>query len=100
VISNNPEQTKSYLIFWENVSPEATRVLLNKRLFGYTANGKYYPGAVQRFSCQRLGKGCISVPIVNLREVVAIFVSLDVNFKVREVMDFGEKDFAQEQKEA
>ena len=87
------DQQKSYLIFWENVSPEATRVLLNKRLFGYTGNNKSYPGAVQKYNCKRLGKGCISVPIANLRQVIEIFNSLDINFRVREVMDFGEKSF-------
>ncbi len=87
-----PEQ-KIYFIFWENVSPEATRVLLNKRLFGYTANGKLYSGAVQKFNCKRLGKGCISVPFENLKSVAEIFITLDVQFKVREVVDFGEKIF-------
>jgi hypothetical protein len=87
------DPNKTYLIFWENVSPEATRVLLSKKLFGYTANGKDYPGAVQRFSCQKLGKGCISVPSVNLLQVLRIFSDLNVRFKVREVMDFGERAF-------
>jgi hypothetical protein len=85
-----PEE-KIYFIFWENVSPEATRVLLNKRLFGYTANGKQYLGAVQKLGCRRLGKGCISIPFENLRQIVEIFDSLNVSFKVREVVDFGEK---------
>lgn|GEM_PF-3811843 len=86
-----PNNNNTYLIFWENVSPEATRVLLNKKLFGYKANGKDYPGAVHRFSCQRLGKGCISVPAVNLLQVLHIFKDLDVRVKIREVMDFGER---------
>jgi hypothetical protein len=86
-----PNNNNTYLIFWENISPEATRVLLNKKLFGYRANGKDYPGAVQRFSCQRLGKGCISVPAVNLLQVLTVFKSLDVRVKIREVMDFGER---------
>jgi hypothetical protein len=87
-----PEE-KIYFIFWENVSPEATRVLLNKRLFGYTANNKLYPGAAQKFNCKRLGKGCISVPHTNLKSIAEIFITLDVEFKVREVVDFGEKSF-------
>ena len=87
-----PEQ-KTYLVFWENVSPEATRVLLNKRLFGYNAYGKQYLGAVQKFGCQRLGKGCISVPLANLKSIAEIFIALDVQFKIREVVDFGEKTF-------
>jgi hypothetical protein len=84
---------KTYQVFWENVSPEATRVLLNKRLFGYTANSKFYIGAVQKYGCQRLGKGCISVPAWNLKPIIDIFDALNVQFKVREVVDFGEKTF-------
>lgn len=87
------EQSRSYLIFWENVSPEVTRVLLNKKLFGYKAGLKFYPGVAQKFGCVRLGKGCISVPIVNLKSIVAIFTGLNVQYKLREVVDFGEKTF-------
>ena len=84
---------KKYLVFWENVSPEATRVLLNKKLFGYNRNGKFYPGAVQKLDCQRLGKGCISVPATSLVSIGEVFRSLNIPFKIREVVDFGEKVF-------
>lgn len=89
-------ENHTYLLFWENVSPEATRVLLNKRLFGYHANGKFRQGAVQKFNCQRMGKGCISVPSENLNFVLEIFKVLDVPIKMREVVDFGEKTFIEE----
>jgi hypothetical protein len=84
------------LIFWENVSPEATRALLNKKLFGYRANDKNYVGAVQKFGGQKLGKGCISVPAWNLKPIAEIFSSLNVQFKVMEVMELGEKTLAEE----
>ena len=83
-----------YLILWENVHQEVTRVLLNKRLFGYTNSNGFHPGAMQKFGCQRLSKGCISVPAENLKQVFEIFVTLNVPIKVREVVDFGEKAFA------
>lgn len=89
------EQTRTYLVFWENVSPEVTRVILNKRLFGYNSNGQFRPGAAEKYGCKRLGKGCISVPYVNLRPVLEIFTSLNVQFKIREVVDFGEKTLAE-----
>lgn len=82
---------RTYLFFWENVSPEVTRVILNKKLFGYKANGKIYSGIVQKFGCVRLGKGCISVPVSNLKSVLEIFKGLNVQVHVREVVDFGEK---------
>ena len=88
------DQTIKYLVLWENVSPEVTRVLLNKRLFGYNNNGKFYPGAVQKFGCQRLSKGCISVPAENLKPILEIFVALNIPVNVREVIDLGEKAFA------
>ena len=87
------DPNKKYLVFWENVSPEATRVLLNKKLFGYNRNGRFVPGATQKLDCQRLGKGCISVSATSLVSIVEIFRSLNVQFKVREVVDFGEKVF-------
>lgn len=87
----SPEQNRTYLVFWEGVSPEVTRVLLNRRLFGYRAGTKTCEGAVQRFGCERLGKGCISVPSQNLKQILEIFNSLNIQFKLREVVDFGEK---------
>ena len=89
-------ESRNYLVFWENVSPEATRVLLNKRLFGYNANGKFRQGAVQKFGCQRMGKGCISIPAGSMNFVLEIFKVLDVPIKMREVVDFGEKKSIEE----
>ena len=82
---------RTYLVFWENVSPEVTRVLLNRKLFGHRVGDKYYPGATEKYGCKRLGKGCIEVPLVNFKPVLEIFTSLNVQFKIREVVDFGEK---------
>ena len=87
---NSNQTQRKYLIFWENVSPEATRVLLNKKLFGYKIYNKFYPGAAQKFGIQRLGKGCIAVPAPVLNSVVDIFRSLNVSFKVMKVVGLGE----------
>lgn len=84
------ESNRNYLVFWENVSPEATRVLLNKKLFGHKIRDKFYPGVAQQYDLQRMGKGCIAVQFASLKPVLEVFNSLNVPFKVMRADNIGE----------
>jgi len=77
------------LISWETVKPESTRVLLNKRLFGYTHQGVFYQGLVQKYSAEKLGKGCISVPSQFAELFVRLFREMKIAVKVKEVIEVG-----------
>ena len=48
---------------WENIKPESKRVLLFKRLLGYTAEGKKYDGLVQKYKGEKISKGSIMAPL-------------------------------------
>lgn len=54
---------KSHVIFyWESVKPESKRVLLSKKLYGFSQNKTKYSGLVEKTSAIRLGSNCIIVP--------------------------------------
>jgi len=75
------------LISWEVIKPDSKRVLLNKRLFGYIQFGKSYPGLVQKYSADKLGKGCISVPSQYAQHFLKIFQEMKIPVAVREVLE-------------
>jgi len=75
------------LISWEVIKPDSKRVLLNKRLFGYTQFGKFYPGLMQRYSAVKLGKGCISVSSQFAPAVIAVFKQMKIPFETKEVFE-------------
>lgn len=66
------------LISWESIKPESKRVLLNKRLFGYVHHGIGYRGLLDKYSGEKLGKGCISVP----SQYADIFLSVFKDMKI------------------
>lgn len=76
------------LFVWENIKPESTRVLLNKQLFGYKHTGKSYPGVVQKYNCQRLGKGMIMVPIEHSNLVEKVFRKLKIGVRIKKVIEY------------
>lgn len=74
------------LFIWENIKPESKRVLLNKQLFGYKHTAKSYPGVVQKYDCQRLGKGMIMVPIEHSNLVEKVFRKLKIAVRIKKVI--------------
>jgi hypothetical protein len=81
--------TPRTLISWEVIKPDSKRVLLNKRLFGYVQFGKSYPGLVQRYSADKLGKGCISVPTPYAQQFLKVFQDMKISIVVKEVLEIA-----------
>ena len=83
------EGKRRLLISWDVIRPDSKRVLLNKRLFGYTHTGKFYPGLVQKYKAEKLGKGCISVPISASQIFLELFEEMKVSTEIKEVLDYS-----------
>ena len=77
------------LISWESIKPESKRVLLNKRLFGYMHHNVSYPGLVQKYSAEKLGKGCIAVPSQYADVFLAVFRGMKIPVHIKEVAEVG-----------
>ncbi|MBS3099409.1 nucleotidyltransferase domain-containing protein [Candidatus Pacearchaeota archaeon] len=68
---------------WENVKPNSQRVLFNKQLFGYKQGEKFYQGLMQKFGGEKLGKGCIVVPLEHARIFQDLFKKYRLNVKMK-----------------
>lgn len=73
---------------WENVSPNSKRVLFNKQLFGYNQNEKFYSGLLQKYHGEKLGKGCIVVPLEHALVVHQLFKRYKITVKIRKVAEY------------
>lgn len=75
------------IISWDVVKPESIRVLLNKRLFGYVHHGTNYRGLLEKYSGEKLGKGCIAVPSQYAEIFLSVFRDMKVSVHVKEVTE-------------
>ncbi len=73
---------------WENIKPNAKRVSLNKKLFGHKQSGKFYNGMLQELNGERVGKGCIAVPLENAVSFHQLFKAYNISVKVRKVLEY------------
>jgi predicted nucleotidyltransferase len=75
------------LISWENVKPESKRVMLNRKLFGYTKNGKTYSGYVSRHNAKKISKGALLVPIEHRKVFETLFHTYKITVKIHFLTD-------------
>ncbi|MBI4155569.1 nucleotidyltransferase domain-containing protein [Candidatus Woesearchaeota archaeon] len=73
---------------WENIRPNSKRVLFNKQLFGFKQGGKFYQGIIQKYGGERLGKGCILVPLDKTNVFHSHFKKYKVNVKIKKVLEY------------
>ena len=79
---------KTFFI-WENIKPNSKRVLFNKQLFGYKQRKKFYNGLIQKYNGERLGKGCIVVPLEHANVFHKLFQRYKITTKIKKVLDYG-----------
>ena len=76
------------LFVWENVKPNSKRVLLNKQLFGYKHRRRFYDGLLQKHSGERLGKGCIIVPLEYSTLFHKLFRKYKIAVKIKKILEY------------
>lgn len=74
---------------WENIKPNSKRVLFNKQMFGYNQNNKFYRGLIQKFNGEKLGKGCIVVPLEHSNLFHKHFKKYGISVKIKKVLDYS-----------
>jgi|SRR3989344_7970669 len=74
---------------WENIKPNSKRVLFNKQLFGYKIINKYYPGLLNKYNGERLGKGCIITPLEHSNIFHNLFKKYNITVKIKKVLDYA-----------
>lgn len=78
---------KTFFI-WENVTPNSKRVLFNKQLFGYKQKGKFYQGILQKYEGERMGKGCILIPLDHATQFYNLFKKYKITVKIKKVVEY------------
>lgn len=84
------EGNHKVFFIWENVKPNSRRVLFNKQMFGYKQGNKFYSGLVQRYQGERLGKGCIIVPLEHSLVFHKLFKKYGISVKIKKILDYTE----------
>lgn len=74
------------LITWSQVPSHNAMTNLYRRLHGYKARGKKYPGLLERHRAQKLNRGCLLVPLESAREFEGLFRELSVRARVQNVI--------------
>ncbi len=85
-IAEIKEGVHKVFFIWENMKPNSKRVLFNKQLFGYNQNKKFYPGLLQKYEGEKLGKGCIMVPLENTNVFHNFFKHHKATVKIKKVL--------------
>ncbi|MBN1156623.1 nucleotidyltransferase domain-containing protein [Candidatus Woesearchaeota archaeon] len=74
---------------WENIKPNSKRVLFNKQLLGYRQNGRFYDGLMQKLNGERLGKGCLLVPLESSIAFHKLFKKYNIAVKIKKVIEYS-----------
>ena len=73
-----PKGEPHVILYWDKVKPESKRVLLSKKLYGYSYKNKKYPGVFSLAKVIKLSSNCIMVSLTTLQPVANIFKELKI----------------------
>lgn len=83
---SSPKEAKQHIIFnYGKITDMKKRVNLHRKLFGYTASGKRYPGIIDETGGLKLGHGVLMIPAEDSKSVRKVFEDLKISFRVFEV---------------
>ena len=79
-----------HMIFfiWENIKTDSIRVLFSKQLLGYNQRGTHYNGLLQKYNGEKLGKGCIIVPLEHSIVFHNLFKKYKISVKIKKVLEY------------
>ncbi len=68
------------IIYWPPVKNQSQRILLSKRLYGYSYKKKHYRGLLSE-SALKLSSNCLAIPLADAEVIMSIFKKMNVPFK-------------------
>lgn len=77
------------LFSWENTKSESQRVMLFKKIFGYSSGKKKYPGLLEKYNGEKISKGSIIVPTKHYLVFEKIFRKMKMNVKIRKIIEYS-----------
>jgi len=77
------EKTNQYtLLSFENIKPDAKRISIFRKIFGFKIENKIYKGLAEEVNAIRIGKGSLLVPIEHSKKIIDYFNEKKVQIKV------------------
>lgn len=68
------------IIYWPPIRNQSKRILLSKRLYGYSYKAKHYQGTLSE-NALKLSSNCLAIPLAEAETVLGIFKKMKVPFK-------------------
>lgn len=68
------------IIYWQPIRNQSKRVLLSKKVYGYSYKTKHYPGMLSEKGV-KLSSNCLAVSVEDADAVLGIFTQMNVPFK-------------------
>ena len=84
--SSLKEGKHQVFFIWENIKPNPRRPLFNKRSFGFKGTRRFYPGLLQKYGGERMGKGCILVSLEQASFFLKFFRQNKVTVKIKKAI--------------
>ena len=78
------------ILTWKNVKENSSRVMLNKKVFGYNYYGKFYNGLIQKYDGKKLGANTLMVPIEYLSEFTKLFKEFKITLKIIRIFEYSQ----------
>ena len=72
---------------WDEIKPNSSRVLFNKRLFGFLHYTKHYAGLLEKCNGSKLGKGSFIAPYETRKEFIGLFRKHKAKWAMRKVFE-------------
>ncbi len=69
------------ILYWDKIRPESKRVLLSKKLYGYSYKTKKYAGIFSWAKALKLSSNCIIVPLTSVDPIIKIFAGLKIPYR-------------------
>jgi len=69
------------LFYWDPVKSQTRRVLLSKKLYGYSYKGKSYKGLLEQFGATKISTNCILVNLEHAKAFSNVFKQLKITVK-------------------
>ena len=69
------------ILYWDGVKDQSKRVLLSKKLYGYTQGKFKYKGMVELTGSEKLGSNCILSSLQDSKKFIDIFNEMKINVK-------------------
>lgn len=84
----NKEGKNKVLLSWGKIKSESQRVMLNKRILGYSHYGKKYAGKADLNKFEKLGTNVLLIEADSLKMFLKIFYDLKIAVSLRNVFEY------------